>query len=197
MSELNITAILLAAGSSSRFGSDKLLARLPDQQTICGAAARNLQQAVPNTIAIIGSQQLERAKVLNDLGIAIYICEQATKGMATTLAYGIQQSADSDGWIIALADMPYIQPKTIQKVYQAMLTGASITAPFYQNKRGHPVGFSRKYSNELTALSGDRGAQVLIEKYQTELVRLDTDDAGTLKDVDEVADLDCFISLKA
>ncbi len=166
------------------------MANLPNQQTICSVTARNLQQAIPTILAIIGPHQPLRAKIFKELDIPVSVCKQATQGMATTLSYGIQCSAESHGWIIALADMPYVQPRTAQKVYQALQTGASIVAPFYQNKRGHPVGFSKKFKQELIALAGDKGAQSIIKKHQTELVRLDTNDSGILADIDIIADLD-------
>lgn len=167
-----------------------MLAKLPDQQTVCGAAARNLKQAIPTVIAIIAPKQHQRAKILEELNIPVSICKQSSQGMAATLAFGIQSSTDSDGWIISLADMPYIQPKTIHNIYLAMKNGASIAAPHYQGKRGHPVGFASKFKSELISLNGDKGAHQIIEKNKPVLVRLDTNDAGILKDIDVRADVD-------
>ncbi len=196
MPEDDITAILLAAGSSTRFGSDKLLARLPNQETICSASAKAVMQVVPKLIAVIGEQQPARAILLTELGIPVHVCKHSSQGMAASLAYAVNCSKNSQGWIIALADMPFIQAGTIKSIYQALASGSVMVAPFYQNKRGHPVGFAKQFQMELTALSGDQGAQSIIKKHSVELVKLETNDPGILKDIDQVADIDSALGFE-
>ncbi|MGD7249481.1 nucleotidyltransferase family protein, partial [Ralstonia pseudosolanacearum] len=90
------------------------------------------------------------------------------------------------GWIIALADMPWLAPHTIARVAQA-LDARHCVAPFHQGRRGHPIGFGADYFAGLAALDGDEGARALIDPAR--LIRLDVGDAGTLRDVDTPADV--------
>jgi molybdenum cofactor cytidylyltransferase len=67
--------------------------------------------------------------------------------------------------------------------------GAVVAAPFYRQLRGHPVGFGAACFAELTALSNDDGAKSVVAAHRDSLVRIDVDDAGTLRDVDRPDDL--------
>jgi molybdenum cofactor cytidylyltransferase len=109
--------------------------------------------------------------------------------MAATIACGVGATAGARGWLIALADMPWIRPTTIAAVAGAIRAGAPLAAPFYQGRRGHPVGFGAAFGKELCALHGDEGARSLIQCHAGELGRLDCDDAGVLADIDVPADL--------
>jgi len=67
--------------------------------------------------------------------------------------------------------------------------GATIAAPCWQGRRGHPVGFSQALGPELAALSGDEGAKILIQTYLEQLHIIDCDDSGILRDIDKPDDL--------
>lgn len=184
-----ITGILLAAGASSRFGCDKLVTPIPGHESMLIATSRPLIKVLTNMIAVIGPNQQQRATQLNQLGIPVHVYAQAHQGLGSSLAYGISHCDESDGWLIALADMPYIQTQTIQNTVQQLQQGALIAAPYYQNHRGHPVGFSSYFKAELSNLHGDKGAQSIINKYPEAMVRLQTNDPGILKDIDRPSDI--------
>jgi molybdenum cofactor cytidylyltransferase len=109
--------------------------------------------------------------------------------MGTSLACGVAAAADADAWVVALADMPWIDPATIVKVADALRAGANITAPALRGRRGHPVGFSRLHHAALAALTGDLGARGVVEANTANIVQIDSDDAGILADVDRPQDL--------
>jgi molybdenum cofactor cytidylyltransferase len=105
------------------------------------------------------------------------------------LAFGISACPDADGWLIALADMPWIAPATIVKVADALRSGATISAPVWQSRRGHPVGFSSTMHAELAALRGDIGAKALIQTNLEQLSLVDCYDPGVLWDIDQPDDM--------
>jgi molybdenum cofactor cytidylyltransferase len=107
--------------------------------------------------------------------------------MGTSLACGVRAAATAEGWVIALADMPFIQPATISGVARLLADGALLAAPVYQGRRGHPVGFRRELREALTALDGDRGGQALLTRYTDQLCGWPVTDAGILLDVDTPA----------
>lgn len=184
-----ITGVLLAAGSSTRFGAQKLLHRLDDGMSIAEHAARNLISALPNSAAVIRPGDVVLSKLFTGLGLSIIECANATQGMGASLACGVSATPQASGWLIALCDMPWIRPQTIYGLSQQLRSGAGIVAPQYQGKRGHPVGFSAAFKTKLMALQHDVGARELIEAGHEHLGLMMTDDPGVLADVDVLADI--------
>lgn len=190
----NITGILLAAGDSRRFGSNKLLTALVDGTPLAVAAASKLVAALPQSIAVVRSGDTELAALLAGKGLRVVECAEAEGGMGHSLAAGIAAASSADAWLIALADMPSIRISTIAELISLLQTGAVMVAPFHAGRRGHPVGFSARYYAELRALSGDAGARDLLVRHASSLTHLDVDDPGVLIDVDTPADLEVRVT---
>lgn len=185
-------ALLLAAGASRRFGADKLLHPLPDGRPIALAALVSLRAGVgPDTpvYAVLRPAQTELARRLEAEGCRLVIDAAAVAGMGASLAAGVAACADAGGWLVALADMPFIRPDTHAGVMLALIEGAPLAAPFFRHRRGHPVGFAADYRDALLALSADEGARAVLSRHAERLVRLDTDDGGVVRDIDTPADL--------
>jgi molybdenum cofactor cytidylyltransferase len=183
-----ITGILLAAGKGTRFGSQKLLARLSDGRYVVEASAANLLAAVGRVIAVTGRDD-RLMRVLDDCGCQVVVNERAAEGMGTSIGAGVGASLAADGWIIALGDMPYIEAATIAKIKLALEEGAAIAMPTQNGKRGHPVGFARQYGDALRALEGDAGARAIIESNIALARMIELSDAGIFADIDVVGDL--------
>jgi len=191
----NIRGILLAAGYSKRFGSNKLLRALPAGSPHAGvpialAAARNLIEALPESIAVLRPRAQKLGQMLRDAGCNTVVCRNAAEGMGTSLAAGVRATDDADGWVIALADMPFIRPETIRLVAKALGEGAAIAAPSFRGERGHPVGFVRSFHDELASLRGDSGAREVLARHRERVTLCEVDDPGVLRDIDEPSDLD-------
>lgn len=184
-----ITGILLAAGSSRRFGSNKLVVPLPDGTPLVLAVVRRLQFVVNAVIVVVHPQDQVLPELLATENVQVVICQNADAGMGASLAAGVAASGDARGWIIVLADMPAIQISTLQRVVQALDNGAVLAAPYHAGQRGHPVGFRSSVRDELLTLSGEAGAREILTRHAAAVVRLDVDDAGILLDIDTPADL--------
>lgn len=191
--------ILLAAGFSRRFGdTDKLLHPLADSNPMALASAQHLIQAIPDSIAVVrfGNQLL--AEALLQAGLQVVYCDEKAQDMAESLSTAIRYSASlvstnqasaNDGFVIALADMPYISTSTILAVAAQLKAGSDIVMPTFQGQRGHPVGFSPKYRDELLAVKGDEGARSVIRRHADKVILLETQDAGILADIDTLSDI--------
>jgi molybdenum cofactor cytidylyltransferase len=180
---------LLAAGGASRFGADKLLAELPNGTPVAARAARNLVSVVADSRAVIRPTANDLARLLNAAGLRLVENSRAEEGIAGSIAAGVGSAAGADGWLIALADMPWIRQETIRAVVDALEKGAEVAAPTFNGSRGHPVGFSRRWRDRLLALSGDRGAGQLIAAAPRALTLIPTSDPGILRDIDRPSDL--------
>jgi molybdenum cofactor cytidylyltransferase len=108
--------------------------------------------------------------------------------MGATLAEGIGRVGQWQGVLVGLADMPYIRASSYTAV-AGDLTREGICVPRYEGKRGHPVGFGRRYFPDLAGLSGDQGARELLRQYADSINYLDLDDPGILRDIDRKEDL--------
>ena len=185
----NICGILLAAGASKRFGSDKLLHPLAGGTPVALAALANLRAALPHVIAVVrpGVPLLEN--LLSEAGATVILCANADDGMGASLATAVGASGNVAGWVIALADMPYIQPQTIAQIAASLAAGADIVAPVYRGERGHPVGVSGRFRAQLEALRGDEGARALLKENAGLVKLIEVDDPGVCRDIDTPADL--------
>ena len=183
------TGILLAAGQGKRFGAGKLLHPLADGTPLALAAARRLQVALPHCIAVVADTEGDLARHLARLGLQVVANPQAAQGMGTSIACGVAASATARGWVIALADMPWVPPAVIREVADALAQGADIVAPACQGRRGHPVGFAARHGAALQQLRGDAGARGIIAAHRASLQLIETAEQGVLLDIDIPASL--------
>lgn len=184
-----IVGILLAAGCSKRFGADKRLHPLPDGTPIAVASARRLASACRPTIVVIGPGDTALAALLKADRIETVVCTNAALGMGHSLSSGIAASAETDGWLVALADMPYIEPASYLAVLEALQNGAHLARPTYRQKFGHPVGFGAAYLPELLALTGDQGGKAIIASDGDNLRCCPVDDQGVIEDIDRASEI--------
>lgn len=185
--------ILLAAGFGRRFQADatmqqdKLLATLPNQHSVLSQSAQVLIQALPNSIAVVQAHQVERINILNTLGFQVIKSERAQDGMAYAIADAVKSSATASGWLIALADMPWVSDALIRTMLTKMEQPNTVVAPRFNGKRGQPVAFGKNWYDQLVNLKGDTGARELLSKANINWVNWH--DASIFLDVDTPNDL--------
>lgn len=188
-----VAGLLLAAGQSSRFGSNKLIHPVPGGNTpMVLQAAQNLLSALPNSFAVIRPDDDEVRSLLTTVDIGIIENPDADAGMSSSICCGVQKLVSGNntiGCMVALADMPYIQPTIYTQVSASISSGKLICAPEYRSKRGHPVGFSHSLYSELLMLKKDVGAKSLINKYRDRLHLVSVDTDSILRDIDSPNDL--------
>ena len=184
-----IVGLLLAAGSASRFGSDKLRAALPHGVTIAVQAARHLRAALPRVVAVVRPGREATAQALAAEGCEVVVCERADEGMGASLACGARAAGAADGYLVALADMPFVRPSSIAAVRDALAAGATLAAPYFRTRRGHPVGIAGRFRAELEALGGDEGAKNILAAHAADLVKVPVGDPGVIRDIDRPEDL--------
>ncbi len=189
MEDRQIVGLLLAAGSGTRFGADKLRHALPHGVPIAVQAARHLKAVLPRVVAVVRPDAAETARALAAEGCEVIECSRAEEGMGASLACGARAAGGSAGYLVALADMPFVRPSSIAAVRDALLAGAIVAAPYFHARRGHPVGITGRLRAELEALGGDEGARRLLAAREAELVKVPVGDPGVLRDIDRPDDL--------
>lgn len=155
------------------------------------SSAASLVQALPLSVGIVRPDNVELQASLMELGMAIHTCEfdEMSASLGAGIRHGMLTYPVSTGVVIALADMPYILTETIFQVAEKLDANGGIVVPTYQGRRGHPVGFSAKFYDELQNLAGDKGARELIERNPSMVTFLEVDDPGILLDIDTPGDV--------
>jgi molybdenum cofactor cytidylyltransferase len=186
---LNIVGLLLAAGSASRFGSDKLQHSLPHGVPMAVQAARHLRSAVSRVVCVVKPGADDLGRSLAAEGCEVVVCENAAEGMGASLACAARAAGAADGYLVALGDMPFVRPSSIAAVRDALAGGAPLAAPVWRARRGHPVGVSGQFFEELLTLHGDAGAKALLAANAKRLLKIPVGDPGVIRDIDTPADL--------
>ena len=187
---MQLAGILLAAGSARRFGTSKLLHPLADGTPVGVAAARNLLTAIPRCVAVVRPGDHNLGSALAAAGLNIVENPRADRGLGSSLAVGVRATVHADGWLIALADMPWVDPATVRGLANGLREGASMIAPDYRGVRGHPVGFAACWGQQLQQLDGDEGARGLLSAHPEQLLIQATEDPGVVQDIDHPRDLE-------
>lgn len=180
---MKISAVVLAAGSARRFGSDKLNAEL------------NGKPVVRHVLDALAGFSFHEVIVVVRPGYEIAAPDvrrvenpDADEGMGTSLALGIASLEPCDAAFVVLADMPFLPPGIFADLAQ-YLAQHDIVVPRHDGRAGHPVLFSSACFAELQTLSGDRGGRSLIESGRYRVVFADVSDDGVLRDIDRPDDL--------
>ncbi len=187
---MKLCAIVLAAGFSSRMGCNKLLMDYhgyPMAEYILYNLRRN-QKWFDQIVVVSRLPFLEQ--LTHRYGFTYLHNPEPERGMGHSLALGVQQTEECDGFLMALADMPDLREGTIHTLCERFLADPDrITVPVFGGKRGNPVIFPRRLRAELEALDRDWGGRELIRRESDQLARVQVYDPGVLRDIDTREDL--------
>lgn len=189
-----VLGLILAAGHSRRFGSDKRLAPM-DGQTLLAATTARLAPHVSSVVVMLRHGEHARAFGLPE-ETHILQAPSSPIGMGTSLAAAVSAllvSSDPHhqqckALALMLGDMPGVRAETLQAL-AGRARHDNIVRPHHQGRAGHPVIFGRAFWPALAELQGDEGARALLRRYPSHVVMLDVNDPGILTDVDTVEDL--------
>lgn len=181
--------ILLAAGVSKRMGSrDKLLVRIGGLTILERAVSSAVRANIGSVLVVTGPDSYDA--ILDRFPVRRTVNRDFAQGMAASIRAGVEACGSAAlAYGILPADMPFVQSETIASVASHAADGC-IVVPVHKEKNGHPVFFSSVYRSELLALEGDVGAKSVIERHRENVIRVETDDAGVLQDVDTLADIE-------
>lgn len=185
-----VAAVLLAAGLSRRFGSNKLL-HLIDGRPMLRRVAENLVAALlpqDEVVVVLGHQAEAVRAALDGLPVRCIVNENYADGMGASIAAGVSGVGDkAAGVMIMLGDMPWIGAGQIRVLRAAFDRAAAdaVVLPVHQGRRGHPVIFSRRWFPALCALRGDRGARSVLDAAGNDVIEVAMPDDGILRDLDQ------------
>ena len=187
-----LEAIVLAAGSGSRFGGKKLLAPWGQGVLLDAALAAALAAPVRAVTVVTGAdaEAVAAAARAYDPRVKLVHAADHAEGMGASLRNGVASlPPDAAGAFVFLGDMPRVPVAVLQPLAEALAAGAPAAAPVFQGRRGNPVLIARALFPDLLKLTGDAGARAVLQALGDRLAVVEAPDDGVLFDVDEPGDL--------
>lgn len=182
-------AIVPAAGKAERFGGAKLVARIGGVVLLDRTLRSLLDAGVDGAIVVVSpGADLEAARLLADPRVRTVVNPDPSRGMFSSIRAGLD-AADGDPVLVLPADMPFVLSATVAAVLSACTREHRIVAPVHNGRRGHPVAFPASLRPAILRASLDSTLKAALAGSGSERVDLQVDDAGILRDVDEVEDL--------
>ncbi|WP_280562680.1 nucleotidyltransferase family protein [Chromohalobacter sp. 48-RD10] len=189
-----VVAVIMAAGSSRRFGEeDKRRASGPWEGTLLGASLAKAREAFACHRVVLRRRDDPACLGLAD-DTPLIRATRAEHGLGASLAEAFAalsqdpSLADVQAAAILLGDMPTIRRDTLLHL-QRLADAEHILRPCHAGRPGHPVLFGRAFWAALTCLDGDAGARRLIRQHPERYREFEVDDPGILLDIDTPADL--------
>lgn len=182
-----IGAVVLAAGLSSRMGSNKLLVPIDGRPLLRHAVEAALSSAADPVVVVTGNDAPRTEAALAGLPVQMVNNPDFTSGLSTSLRCGINAlPADCDGAVILLGDMPGVSPALIDTLIAAFDPGEAraVCVATRRGRRGNPVLWARRFFPEIAALEGDVGARHLIAAHGDLVCEVEAADDGPLTDID-------------
>ena len=146
-----MTTIVLAAGLSMRFGSNKLL--LPyKNQTIIEETIQKVLPLSDRTIVVVGHDKEKIVPILSKYELDIVENKAYKDGQRTSTIKGIE-CVDNDDFSILPADLPLLDQSDILGVFK-LIERYPVARAFYKGTPGHPVAYRKENRERLLAFPG-------------------------------------------
>ncbi len=183
-----ISAIILAAGESRRMGKPKQLMPLGKTTILERTVDNFLNSKVSDVIVVVGYRAEEVISLIANRPVAVAVNSAYRDGMSTSIVAGLSLISDkSQGVMLALADEPFVDSQTINRLIEVFgAHNKGIAIPVYQGRRGHPVIFTIGYKEELLAPKGDIGGRQIINRHPDDVLEVTVNCEGICIDIDTV-----------
>jgi molybdenum cofactor cytidylyltransferase len=173
-----IAVVVLAAGTSSRMGRQKLLLPMSEGRPLIRLSVEGVLAAgLDDTIVVLGLDADAVGAALTGLPVRTVVNPRYAEGQSTSLRAGLDAlRPETAAAIIALGDQPLPDPGLIGRLVALFReTRRPIVVPRYLDGRGNPVLFSASLFDELRAVTGDRGGRAVIARDALRVAELPVD----------------------
>jgi molybdenum cofactor cytidylyltransferase len=194
-----LSAVILAAGDSSRMGAPKAALVTPDSgDSFIARIVRTLRAADVEDLVIVTGRHhdavleaLARDRVMPSPRIVRN--PDPSRGQLSSLLAGMDAvlTARTEALMMTLVDVPLVRVSTVIAVIDEWRRSrAPIVRPAIGDRHGHPVIFDRAVFDEIRRAGLDVGAKSVVRAHEHEIVNVPVDDEGCVRDVDTPADYD-------
>ena len=221
----SIPGILLGAGSSERFGSEKLLALLPTGETLLEKALKvHLHSQISPLIVVVspnlgeiirentGMLSFSRMRIVKRSALwysfscqwgrgRLVINENSREGISSSIQRGLSCLTNEEmagGLLISLSDLPLLTPETINLLIKKFLEEKiGFLLPVFNDTTGHPVIVDiNRFKADISKIKGNVGLRILIKKYPKVVKKIPWKDDSVTWDIDTPKDLEMLNGLQ-
>lgn len=180
-----LCAIVLAGGESKRMGTPKMLLPFGDmtmiEKVICNIKNSGLNQI----LVVLGAVKEPLIDKMNECGVNYCINENYREGMLSSVICGMENTEPGAAVLICPGDQPLIKPSTIKLLNEEFVrTGKRMAVATYKGRRGHPLIIHPAFRDEITGINPAEGLRELLKKHPEDVLEVEVDDIGILKDFD-------------
>ncbi|MGH7493381.1 MAG: nucleotidyltransferase family protein [bacterium] len=185
---MNIAAIILAAGTSSRMpGRNKLLLPWSGKTVIECTVDSLLQSSVHEIIVVLGFEAEKIRAAMRERKVSFVTNPDYAQGMSTSIVAGVMTvSNEAQGILISLGDLPLVTASDLGLLISAFEQAprATIVVPVFQGQRGNPVIFHARHKAEMLELRGDIGCKSLLTRHSRRVVEVEMANDHVVRDLD-------------
>ena len=184
---MTIAALVLAAGRSTRMGSNKLLEHLNDRPLVRHVVDAALASPARPVVVVTGHQESEIHKALASCDVNYVTNPHYAEGLSTSLKAGISSLPSTcDGVLILLGDMPLIESSLLNHMIEQFNAFPSALAfvPTHKGEWGNPVLLTQRLFDQVASLEGDAGARKLLLAHRDRVVEVPVESDSIFLDLD-------------
>ena len=185
-----IRSIILAAGESKRMGFPKMLLNF-NGKTMIEKVLDNVAESDSDSILVVlGAGREDLTGLVIKYGVKYCYNKNYRDGMLSSVQCGFRNlPSDTVATLVFQGDQPFIAPVVINMVINAYKTsGKGIVIPVYAGKRGHPLLLDIKYSDQIDGLDPAQGLRSITYLNSADVLEVETDEPGILRDFDTYDD---------
>lgn len=197
-----VSAVVLAAGMSTRMGRNKLLLAFRDKPLVVHAVDTLLASTVGEIIVVLGHESEKVWDRLEDNATQVSNETQRPRvrlvrnpdyreGLSTSVRTGVQAvSREAEAIMIYLADQPLLEPGDVNRIIEgfaaAKIENKTIVVPFFKGERGNPVILDASLRDSILGIVGDVGCKGVIKRYPEKVYVIEMENDHVVRDVDDV-----------
>ena len=185
-----VYAIVLAAGGSSRMGTQKLMLPFGDKKVITQIVDELLASSIDQVIVVVGSDSDKVEGELSQRSVGIVANPDYTRGMLSSIRCGIENlPSECSAIMVVLGDQPSLRHELVDEMMITFgKTGKGILVPCYDGKHGHPLLFMVKYRDEIMTSFDETGLRGLLMAHPEEVFEMEVSDSSVLSDINSPED---------
>jgi molybdenum cofactor cytidylyltransferase len=192
-----ICIIVLAAGSSTRFGRNKLLEKI-DGFTMIEKVVGSAASSKADEVIVVLGHEAERVKeALKSFDCKFVFNEDFKMGQSSSVKAGVKSVMGyADAVMVLPGDIALITPKPINMVIEEYETsGSPLVVASHEGRLGHPILFDRSLFSEIMEINEETmGLKAVVNRHRDSLKKVEVSSNEVLIDVDSEEDLKKIVS---
>ena len=194
-----LSAIVPAAGMSTRLGRNKLLLPFKGQPLIAHAVDTLMASKVDEIIVVLGHEADQVRAAIGSKGVRFVENPDYRLGLSTSVRAGFAAvSVQTTGIMIFLADQPLLKAGEVDILIGALAEAGeankSIVLPLFRGQRGNPVIVKATYKASLLAITGETGCRRLIRQNPDQVLTVEMETDHVVRDIDTIEAYDRLVA---